>query len=212
MLRVGLLSLRKSPQAFLGTAFTFRSGQHLLTAAHVVGDLKADELIVTFPTEGGFVVESVEKHPTADVALLTLTADVGGLEAFGLVARGHALADQFIAFGYPEGALDAAEAQPTPRAFVGHYQRFFNFTDYQGYKYFAAEMSIPAPTGLSGGPLFSTHTDDYIFAVVANNFDSATLVDQVVDIDADGTRRSTRHERIVTYGIAVMVKPLEEMA
>ena len=59
--------------------------------------------------------------------------------------------------GFPtEGPFDEAPAIPipVPRLFLGYYQRFFKYPETSRNRYLAGEMSIPAPGGLSGSPLF----------------------------------------------------------
>jgi hypothetical protein len=53
----------------------------------------------------------------------------------------------FACFGYP--AEGGAENRPTGRIIKGYIQRFFNYSDRENRKYFALEMSCPAPQGLS---------------------------------------------------------------
>ena len=56
---------------FIGTCFPYRHRSVLLTAAHVIRGLAADEIAVLVP--GSFVnVPKVHVHPTADIAIMEI--------------------------------------------------------------------------------------------------------------------------------------------
>jgi hypothetical protein len=207
--RVGVVKLLKIPPVFLGTTFAFRSGRHFLTAAHCVGDAKPSELAVELVGHGSFRVAEVDRHPQADLALLVLGADAT-TEAWRSSRGEPALGQQLGAFGFPENTLGGEELEkivPTPRSFTCSTQRFFPYRSFAGYGYMALEMSIPAPPGLSGGPLFpADYPDREVIAVVAENFDSTTLLHALEE--TDGTK--TRYERVISYGVGVWLEPLQD--
>ena len=104
---------------FLGTAFAFRTGQHYRTAAHCVGDLPASEIFLkAHGLDDLMSVARVERHPTADVALLILESDIERAEPFMLIRQEQAIGPQFFAFGYPEDAMEGEASSPKPRVFV----------------------------------------------------------------------------------------------
>ena len=73
----------------------------------------------------------------------------------------------FLGFGYPvEGS---ANSLPVPRLVKGHFQRYFGYAAPGSTEsYFAGEMSIPAPAGLSGGPLSYEACPQELIAVVTH--------------------------------------------
>ena len=136
-------------------------------------------------------VEAIDRHPEADLAVLRVDRDAAqGVEPFwrALPAR---FGEPFIAFGYPENVFGEDSGQPTARLFRGHYQRFFENHSRMGYRYEAGEMSIPSPRGLSGGPLFRVGAPMYALGLAAENFQSTTGLE------------------VISYGVAVMLAPLE---
>lgn len=194
---------------FLGTAFAFRTGQHYLTAAHCVGDLEPSGIDVVALGPGFAAVEKIERHPSADVALLVLERDLTGVEPFWAVLDEPGLGAEFFAFGYPEdAALGDEKASPKPRVFVGHYQRFYQHRSVSGKEYAAAELSIPAPAGLSGGPVFPTGQQRMVTALVAENHQATTLLESVERIQRPGEKHTIQYQSVISYGVAVRLDPL----
>lgn len=65
-------------QRFLGSTFAFRTRLHFLTAAHCVGDLDPSAIAIVLPrqpTPQQYSVRSIDRHPKADLALLTLDSE-----------------------------------------------------------------------------------------------------------------------------------------
>src|SRR5437764_10098258 len=150
----GLLfeSPEAEPSIFRGTCFAFRRSTHLLTPRHCVSG--AQHPLAVFMTHPGTwrAVQKVETHPTADVAILVVEERDG--ESFRSFVSNYTVGEDFIAYGFPENVIGDDPWLPTPRIFKGHFQRFFSYRTFDGYEYPAAELNIPAPAGLSGGPLF----------------------------------------------------------
>jgi hypothetical protein len=198
------------PFEFLGTACAYRSGQHYLTAAHCVRELEPEALCLIAPGEAELVwVESVATHPTADIALLIAKKDAPAAEPFWMTMGEIDLGEQFTAFGYPEDVVGRTP-MPTPRCFVGHFQRFFSHESFMGYRYRAAELSISAPRGLSGGPVFRSGAQYVLHGVVAENVESATAKEAHEEEVRPGEKREIRVERVISYGVAVLVHPLAQ--
>jgi S1-C subfamily serine protease len=208
---LGLYDGGEGPAKFLGSTFAYRSSQHFLTAAHCVGDVGAGSLTVTIPhAERAWPVATVERHPSADLAVVALHEEVPDLEPFWGTVSNLAMAEEFYAFGYPADVLGANASMPTPRAFVGHFQRFFEYTSFAGFVYACGEMSIPAPSGLSGGPLFRPAAPQMVTAVAADNLESTTLLDAVEEISTASEKRTIRYQRVISYGVAVLLHPLSD--
>ncbi len=118
---------------FLGTAFVFGSPQHFLTAAHCVGDVAPNRMAVLLPA-GWSTVSSIEKHPSADLAVLTGSGNLAGLEPFKVYADRFA-AEHYCALGYPEDSLTTGSTMPTFREFLCHVQRDLPYKSFAGYEY-----------------------------------------------------------------------------
>jgi hypothetical protein len=86
----------------------------------------------------------------------------------------------------------------------GHFQRYFGFSELGGRKFFAGEMSIPAPPGLSGSPVMLAHSPRSLVGVVAANLDSYTTLSSFEEVDSSGKQYREVSKRIVSYGIAAM--------
>ena len=112
------------------------------------------------------------------------------VEPFWDSVASQGLGDDYAAFGYPEDVA-ADTPGPTPRLFTGHFQRFFDHSSYAGYNYRAGEMSLPAPAGLSGGPVFRRQAPVMVMGLVAENFESSTTLHAVEEITEEGRERRT---------------------
>jgi hypothetical protein len=184
---------------FAGTCFAFRHANVFLTAAHCVCDHDANTLLVVtpkFPVRG-HPVARVTLHPTADLAMLELEDDAWpAVEPFVAIAAAPPLGTEFMAFGFPEDAPAPEQpgAAPIQRLFRGYVQRGLHYQS--EYKFAAAELSIPSPAGLSGGPVFLPDNHNAVFGVAAKNVYSSTYIGP------------WGHEHHVQYGIAVLLEPL----
>jgi hypothetical protein len=196
----------------LGTAFAFRTGQHYLTAAHCIGDLSPSDIYLNVRGLDDLMsVAHVERHPTADVALLVLESDIEQAEPFMLIREEQAIGPQFFAFGYPEDAMEGKAPSPKPRVFIGHYQRFFHHKSlHTDREYDAVELSIPAPGGLSGGPVFPQELLNLVSGLVTENYESTTRLQAVEDINAAGEKRTIQYQTVISYGIAALLDPLRD--
>ncbi len=92
-----------------------------------------------------------------------------------------------------------------PRLFVGHFQRFFTFDGLSGRKFFAGEMSIPAPAGLSGGPLWVPENPSKLIAIVSSNMESHSIIDSYEETTQDGEVTRGEIRRQISYGVCVML-------
>jgi S1-C subfamily serine protease len=196
-----------------GSCFLFRSDVLALTAAHCVPE-SLEPFVVNLPHLGGknLPVERIERHPTADIAMLfcvgedTRTPQGYPTTAFWDGVKPHGVGETFHAYGYPtEGPTEDSTQAPVPRMFTGTFQRFMQYTTPAGYRYTAGEMSIPAPGGLSGGPLFRPAAHQMVLGVVAANLDSYAVTDSVLTVDDAGKEYREEARRVIRYGLAVMV-------
>jgi hypothetical protein len=211
---------------FLGTCFAFRSRRNFLTAAHCVANLESRQLaVVNVGDERKVIwrgVSGVERHPTADIAVLhTLPMSDEGRNTIGPEAAAtedqtegfqgyvsnYGIGEDFHAYGFPENIFGDEQRTPTPRLFKGHFQRFLEYESrHLQYRYFAGEMSIPAPAGLSGGPLFRPSAPPIVTGLVTENLESTTFLDeQVEQAVGHDAAQVTKYKRVISYGIALML-------
>ncbi len=197
---------------FLGTCFAFGSPRFFVTAAHCLDGFTADELSVcqTARTGASLVrVNEVQHHPTADLAVLSLASPFNGLTPFARSIGTPGLGLDFWAYGFPEDVFGPHARQPVPRVFRGHFQRGLRHESHLGYSYDAVELSITAPAGLSGGPLFYAHEPHVVLAVVSENLESMTLLHSAEETAKDGVIVRDHFHKVIQYGIAVDLRPLQ---
>ncbi len=104
----------------------------------------------------------------------------------------------------------SGNALPVGRLFKGHFQRTFGYDPPSGApRYLAAELSIPAPAGFSGGPLAWAHDPDKLVAIVTTNHDSYALLDRFEEVEKSGNIYREKTSRVVSYGIAAMLVGLK---
>ena len=147
----------------IGTAFGVAKPGLVITADHVVQGVDVGSLRVACtyysPVEC-FLVDKMERHPTADVTALILRkgSNLDLLEHFNVgrpsdVYDGYAdfpLAEDILAYGFP---MVGAEKPVRPRMMKGHIQAKYEHANAM-YRYGAYELSFPAFPGLSGSPVF----------------------------------------------------------
>ncbi len=210
---VGLLFHTEGParSGFLGTCFAFRQPTHYLTAAHCVGNLQANGVGIGLRVSASadpHPVKEIIRHPSADLAILVLEeAPSPHMEVFWNFVSNFAWGEEFMAFGFPEDVFGAGGAQPTARLFKGHYQRFMLHRSevFPQFEYNAGEMSIGAPAGLSGGPVFRPGAPQMVTGLVTENHQSTTFL-QAVEDHQDGPMRSRSsiHE-VIQYGVSLLL-------
>jgi hypothetical protein len=196
-----------------GSCFLFRSDLVALTAAHCVPEDVNRPAIILPRSRRTLQIERVERHPRADIAalfaegfdpkLLLPQPSQAPVDGVGNIDLG----EDFIAYGYPvEGPSLSRELaeHPIPRLFKGYYQRFMPYVAPRGYRYMAGEMSIPAPGGLSGSPLF--REGSWLpTGLVTGSAESYAIVDSIEDVDEAGKVFRQESRKVITYGIALML-------
>jgi S1-C subfamily serine protease len=215
---------RAEPEhVFLGSCFALRDSTTVLTAAHCIGDLDADELYVKLPGilvvpgigqeaehVDGVLVREVVRHPDADVALLRLRVVEWVVEPFWRQLPIHGLGEDVMAYGYPEN-VRSGDRSPTARLFKGYVQRVYRHDSHMGFRYTALELDFACPAGLSGGPVFRPGAPQMVLGLATENFESTTYLDAVEETSEDGaTTRRTQYQRVLSYGVAVSLESLED--
>lgn len=199
-----------------GTCFAFRQPHYALTAAHCVPD-DVPGAWLEFPRRGDRrrVVEVV-RHPDADVAVAVTEPDADddgtGYSdgAFWNCVGNWSLGEELLAYGFPtEGPFQGAGV-PTPRLFTGHYQRFLEWRPPNGRPYLAGEMSIPAPAGLSGGPVFRRGAQVMVTGLVTSNLESYSVLHAIEEVDEAGQRFREEARRVIQYGLVAMLSDIED--
>jgi hypothetical protein len=178
----------------------------------VVRDAEEDNVTVTIlldEVEGGIAVDAIERHPTADVAVLRIGHWIDIFDSFRDVARTPNLGAEVTAFGYPEDTGTNGPL-PTPRFFRGHVQRRFHHQSHSRYSYDAAELSFGAPGGLSGGPVAGKRSPGLVTAVVAENKKSTTYLETITDVHDGSVHYREEVHSVINYGICVLLDPLRE--
>lgn len=194
-----------------GTCFTYTRRNVLLTAAHCAPP--GVEIYIMLPRENrNRRIVNIYRHPTFDVAVLIAEpADCATAEIPAYQHIEDTLIDggDFVGFGYPgEGSTGSL---PIGRLFKGHVQRYFTYEPPgRSQPYLAAEMSIPAPAGLSGGPLAYAQSQDRPFAIVTTNHDSWATIDSFEEFEKDGKISRGEIRRVVSYGIAILLHGLAQ--
>jgi hypothetical protein len=198
---------------FLGSCFFIRQPGYALTAAHCVESLEAAQVVASFPfaSEELKPVRRIQRHETADVALLELGGEPAKPEELlhdwqyeGLMGA------DFVAFGYPEDVLGPRPFLPTPRFFKGHIQRQFDHESFRGYRYAAIELSIGVPAGLSGAPIMNPRQGGSftVFGVAVENLESTTVLHSEEQVLENGHFHKETHRAVINYGVAVELQVL----
>lgn len=119
-----------------------------------------------------------------------------------------------MAFGYPVGLVVTPPYTLEPRLLKGHFQRFIDPFRPEGstYSYLAGEMSVPAPVGLSGGPVFHPIATDMLLGMVTASLSTSIAAGQesFEETLSDGTIRKTVYQHVVNYGIALIVNSVRD--
>jgi len=213
-----LTTAREGLQEISGTCFLFRHEHVALTAGHCAA-ADAASIDLVFPRLGRSQrVEQIDRHPTADVALLVTKVEPGDPgsgypeRAFWDRVGNWSLGEEFFAYGFPSDAPtpDAPPAFAVPRLFTGNYQRFFTYDSPSGYRYLAGEMSIPALSGLSGGPVFRREAPQMVTALVTASAESYVITDSVEELREGGSVYRLESRKVITYGLALMLSGVSD--
>lgn len=197
-------------ERFRGSCFLFRTPSHAITAAHVVAGLSVESLRLRFPNTLPIVthrVVSVKSAPGPDLAVMQL-AEPSTAQPFKNVGTNFTLGESFMAYGYPYDVLGPTSGMPTARLFRGHYQRFVYFTSHMGYGYNAGELSIAAPGGLSGGPVFRP-ADISVTGLVTENLKSTTILEAVEKHSRPEHTDLREYHEIIQYGVSLLLDSCE---
>lgn len=195
----------RSPEGkveFGGSCGMFMSRDTVLTAAHCVPEGFDAWVRVAGEQSVRQVVRRVV-HDTADLAVLHLAPNPEEQlpDGYFLMPGGLIESGDFVGLGFPaEGAPDG---RPVARTVKGHFQRMFGYQPPgQATNYFAFEMSVPAPGGLSGTVLAYQENPQVAVAVVTGNIESSVVVDRFEEIRDGHEVYSSKIERVVAYGVA----------
>ncbi len=197
-----------------GTAFALTAPDIILTAAHCVHGLSAERVGYAHPatsqTPGRIIrATSIDRHPSADLAILRVPADDALLIAFWGFVSNYGLGEEFMTYGFPYEDIAGGFKQLVPRMFIGHYQRFFHYV-HGPWRYLAGEMNVPSPLGLSGAPIFRPGAQQMLTGIVTANTSSELVEDYYEETDRAGAKVVHKTARITTYGIALMLHSIAD--
>lgn len=204
---------------FAGTCFAFRVPNVVLTAAHCVPEPEDNDYYrVHFPHRGdnSRPVTRIVRHPTADIALVELPAQLGesGAERYDNAFWGHvsnlALGEEFMSFGFPTEGPDTSESEAVPRLFRGHYQRYFEYSGSRSYRYLAGELSIATPAGLSGAAVFRPGAPQMVSGLVTGIHESYAIIDSYEELTVPGEKTKYENRRVISYGVALLLHAVDE--
>jgi len=202
----------RSQWSFLGSAACFRNRETALSAAHCVPQGSEDGLFLIL-NGTPYPMTEVVRHEKSDVAVLK--AEVAEEDeflrhhTFDGVASGLIEGGDFNAYGYlSEGPMTGPKL--VGRFLKGNFQRYFGYKSPQGHDYFAGELSVPAPSGLSGGPVVHPHNSKALAGIVTSNVESYAVLDQVEEVQEDGKTRTLESRRVLSYGLCAMLSGLTE--
>jgi hypothetical protein len=202
------------PTLFLGSCFALWDPQYFVTAAHCVHGLEADEVVIRLPHHQPISCTAVlvERHPSADLAVLHIDTAHDGVEPFTRITAGYALGLDFYAHGFPEDVFGKDARKPIARTFRGYFQRFLEYQSFLGYQYSAGELSIQCPAGLSGGCIFpSEHLQlGFVYGVATENLRSTTILQAVEELQSDGVQYRELYQQVISYGICVLLRDYED--
>ena len=142
-----------------GTGFAVLKPNIVITAAHVVEAHLPDlpQVVDTSQDQLRLLeVETVVRHPHADVAALIVKNDNEGCFRVAEFNKDYCLGDEILSCGFPMIGLE----QPIPRRVMkGHIQMVFDRQRRadSDYAYKAYELAFPAFPGQSGAPVILDH-------------------------------------------------------
>lgn len=199
---------------FLGTCFAFRHRHRFLTAAHCIGQLSPNDLVIGSSfhiAHWPWQVTKVTPHNEADLAALEIDpAGTTAVAPFYSVAKNCQMGDDIGAIGFPEDTTAKGIVEPTARYFRGHVQRFMNHDSYRGYSYRAVELSVPAPAGLSGGAVFKIGHVNPLVGIVCENFESSTYLRSIEEIQENGNTYREQVQSVINYAVCVRLSHYEQ--
>lgn len=151
--------------ATLGSCFALADCTRLVTAGHVVSGLPLDSLRVAVGSEAApLSVERVTLHGAHDLAVMRVPRSA--IQPYWDIARPFA-GEKFGAYGFPTELAGADPDRAVARHFRGHVQRVMEYSRLGEPPFAPAmELSIAAPAGLSGGPVFREERGDLVLGAI----------------------------------------------
>jgi S1-C subfamily serine protease len=193
-----------------GTGFCFRAPEFIVTAAHCIGNAVIGQIGI-FNFSDGEIIRAIDilKHNTADIAIIRLSSNESRLIPFWNFVSNYSLGEKFYTYGFPYEDQSTGRRVITPRLFTGIFQRFFDYS-HGPWNYHATELNIPAPMGLSGGPLFRPGAPQMLTGMVTANFESQVIVDYYEEQVTEREKHIYKTSKVVTYGVALLLDKLGE--
>jgi hypothetical protein len=190
---------------FLGTAFFITNNGIALTAAHCVPspvDLGSRKLYAGIWYEGGiqlFYIAAATVFDNIDVAILKVK--VPTVKYFPILFEDMILGSDVWTVGIPAHEIREGDKRIV-RLLKGNVTFLSRF----------AELSFPAPKGMSGSPVF---IEGKVVGILTGNLRSEQLEDQFEEIiqvsDDKEIIRYGRTSSVVNYALAQEIKPLKDL-
>lgn len=208
-----------SKPRFLSSCFMLRWGSFFVAPSHGVRALNPSQIRVSSATLPMTEPEEITHHGVADICVLRLPQfDYEPGDCFWGIADEYEPGEAFHALGWPDDCLPgivAARGVPLPesdppwakvRLLSGTYQRFIpQHLSAHGLMSLVGELSVPCPLGLSGGPLFRPQTPPIVAGMVIGNLQTQSEPHSRAYVEKDGTVRGEQHNRVLEYGVALML-------
>jgi hypothetical protein len=118
-----------------------------------------------------------------------------------------------MAYDYPiedRSSLGPFKAVESARLLRANYQRFFQFEDPEGHRFLAGELSVAAPSGMRGAPLFRPGALPMLTGLVVGTLESSVLAYKVTEVKDGVETYLEKVDRITTYGVGLMLDPVGE--
>lgn len=160
------------------------------------------------PGLGERQVENVDRHPTADIALLVAESpEDDSLQPFRGYLRRVSPGHDVTIYGFSADTFGPDPDRPVPRVLRTYAQRVMQYNSPLGFAYEAVELGISCPAGVSGGAIL---IDDRVAAIAAESQASSTVVDSIETTTRDGAPMTTVYQRVIEYGIGVELYPIRD--
>jgi hypothetical protein len=199
----------------LGTAFSFRSQSHFVTAAHCVDALEPDQISVVgvFSQQRLVTARRVIRHPEADIAILVFDPTQFDTQPllipFDSVDCQHTVGMDVDTLGYPIDVFGPRPTFPTLRYMKGHIQRYVKHDGRRELPTKGIELSFFTDEGMSGAPVFRHGHSKSVIGMVISNVASSIPSEQIEE-HLDGDRYSrVVYRNILRFGVALTLDRVE---
>ncbi|WP_221320975.1 hypothetical protein [Actinoplanes sp. L3-i22] len=197
-----------SPRVIGGSCGAYLARHVFVTASRCVPE--GAEAFVAIPGQSERNVVNIARHDTSDIAVLIaerVRGETMASEIFLPKRDALLFGGDFLAFGYPDGPL---RDDLVGRLIKGHFQRFFDYDKPLGGSYFAGEMSVAVPAGMSGAPVSWRSWPQELIGVVTTNQEVPAITDSAFAFGDNGRSDRVTNVPAISYGTVAMLAGLED--